>query len=431
LNILLENLSDFINGKSNILKKQYRNNPIIFHYYQEIVRNWNKLNFIINKTIRSLKDPVEITPFLRVKLFYYAYLIFYESYSIGSVIKDLEPSNIIIKIIKRFKSFSWTKALKGKTFKEKLSLEEAIPTFFIDRLLPVMSKDFLYENVKSMSFSANKNEISFRINDLVLSHVERVSVDSIVDNLKKDGMPIFQGNINDLMFSTESEYKNKLILSDWYKKGYIIIHDRASFMISQLLSPKPNELICDMCAAPGIKTSIIAQISRNRSKIIACDFSMKRLLQMKTLIKKLQVVNCFLFNLDSTTISRYFQNLFDKILIDAPCTGSGTFLNHPELKWRQNYTFLNQNIILQEKMIQSGLNLLKSGGVMVYSTCSLYPEEGEYQIEKVLEYLEPLDIPNYFSPSYKINGTPLEGTGRLFPSIHNTQGFFVSKLKKR
>ena len=122
---------------------------------------------------------------------------------------------------------------------------------------------------------------------------------------------------------------------------------------------------------------------------------------------------------------------FDKILIDAPCTGSGTFLSHPELKWRQNNAFLNQNVVIQKKLIESGLNLLKKGGILVYSTCSLYPEEGEYQINEIYDQITPLDLPQYFSKSYKINNTILKGTGRLFPSIHNTQGFFVSRLKKK
>ena len=75
--------------------------------------------------------------------------------------------------------------------------------------------------------------------------------------------------------------------------------------------------------------------------------------------------------------------------------------------------------------------MLKPNGILVYSTCSLYPEEGEYQIRERLNKLEPLDISQWTSPSYKIEGSPLPGSGRLFPSIHGTQGFFIGKFKKK
>ena len=117
--------------------------------------------------------------------------------------------------------------------------------------------------------------------------------------------------------------------------------------------------------------------------------------------------------------------------LDAPCTGSGTFLTNPELKWRQNQKFLNQNIVLQRKLFETALKLLKYEGIIVYSTCSLYPEEGEHIIMNFLKDLDPQMLPDWISPSYSINGSKLPGTGRLFPAIHHTKGFFIGKFKKK
>ncbi len=431
LEILLKGLSDFIDGKSRLLKEKHRKNATVFHYYQEIVRNWNKLNFIINKTTRSLKTKVDLDSHLKAHLYYSTYRIFQEKVPIRIIIQELKPSDKLLELLKKLTSFSWSRALEGKSFNESLSLEEAIPTFFIERLTPVFSKEFLIETIKSMNYTPTSLDVSFRINDLRFKNDRNTTCKFIIDDLRKEGIKSHQDKEVPFIYYTKNEFKSKLLSSEWYKKGYIILHDKASFLISQLLLPKSNELICDMCAAPGIKTSIIAQLSNNESKLIACEFNFKRLMQLKKLLKKLAVSNSFLLNVDSTIINNYFHNSFDKILIDAPCTGSGTFLNHPELKWRQNYEFLNQNLLLQSKMIESSLKLLKPGGILVYVTCSLYPEEGENQIKNILDYVDPLDLPHYFSPSYKIDGEPLKGTGRLFPSIHNTQGFFVSKLKKK
>ena len=118
-------------------------------------------------------------------------------------------------------------------------------------------------------------------------------------------------------------------------------------------------------------------------------------------------------------------------MLDAPCTGNGTFLTNPELKWRQNDNFLHQNTVLQKKLLEKALKLLKPNGILVYSTCSLYPEEGEHLIMNFQDFLEPQTLPKWFSPSYNIEGTVLPGTGRLFPAIHHTQGFFIGKFKKK
>ena len=124
----------------------------------------------------------------------------------------------------------------------------------------------------------------------------------------------------------------------------------------------------------------------------------------------------------------------DRILLDAPCTGSGTFTSNPELKWRQSDKFLRRNVLLQHELLKAAIRLLKVGGTLVYSTCSLYPEEGEYQIQKLInsskKQVTLTSVPSWLPPSYKINGSYIEGAGRFLPSEHNTIGFFVAKLIK-
>jgi len=88
-------------------------------------------------------------------------------------------------------------------------------------------------------------------------------------------------------------------------------------------------------------------------------------------------------------------------------------------------------MILQRKLLESGINLLKPGGTLAYSTCSLYAEEGELQILEYLDRLKPIDLPNWISPSYKINNEIINGTGRIFPSIHHSNGFFIGIFKKK
>ncbi|MFX0071630.1 MAG: RsmB/NOP family class I SAM-dependent RNA methyltransferase [Candidatus Hermodarchaeota archaeon] len=277
----------------------------------------------------------------------------------------------------------------------------------------------------------NKFDNFVRYNALKNEDNSRLTIEILKKDFEKDKISIQQDREIPELFLISKTQKSKILKSKWYQSGKLIFQDKASAAVVKVLDPKPNDYICDMCAAPGNKTSLIAQFSNNQAKIIANEFRKDRSFSTKQLLLELNVSNCHLINTDSINPPIRTTQQFDKILLDAPCTGSGTLLTNPELKWRQNRGFLYQNITLQEKLLHSALKLLKPEGILVYSTCSLYPEEGEQQIIKILEHLIPLDLPEWFSPSYKIKGKEIPGIGRLHPLIHRTQGFFIGKFKKR
>jgi 16S rRNA (cytosine967-C5)-methyltransferase len=363
------------------------------------------------------------------KYLYVTYRILWEHASEKEVIGEIKK--IDINFLKRLKSFSWKKALIHRDEEEQLSIRESIPSFMIKHLLPVMGLDFLKKNANFMNRIDNKIEITIRVNNLN----KNISSKDIFGRFKEDfaKYKIKYRRDNDIpeLYWIPLFQKNMIMNLSLYQKGYLIFQDKASATVIKALSPTEEDIVFDMCAAPGMKTSLIAQYMNNNGWIIASDFLLERVKMMKNLLNKLNVLNTDILNTDSIIFPIRFQNYFDKILLDAPCTGSGNLLSNPELKWRQNKRFLQQNLTLQRKLIQSAINLLKPGGIFVYSTCSLYPEEGEHLILDFLDFLKPLDLPKWVSPSYQIDEKPLSGTGRLFPSIHHTQGFFIGKFKKK
>lgn len=360
---------------------------------------------------------------------YATYKILWEKASDKEVIHDLKM--VDKKFLHRVRTFSWNEALVHKDEKEKFSISEAIPSFMIDQLLPVMNKEFLRSNTNFMNGLGYKIEVTARINILNRKSTPEVLSNQIKDSLKKNKVRFHNDPDIQYLLRIPLSQKNRAIINPWYQKGSLIFQDKASAAVIKALAPQQGELICDMCAAPGIKTSLIAQYMNNNGCILAGEFLTERANSMKSLLFKLNVTNVTIINTDSIIFPIRFQNYFDRILLDAPCTGSGTFLANPELKWRQNKKFLHQNVILQKKLLENALKMLKPYGILVYSTCSLYPEEGEYQILDFMNYLEPLGLPKWFSPSYKIDNNIIPGTGRLFPSVHHTQGFFIGKFKKK
>ena len=363
------------------------------------------------------------------KYLYTTYRVLWEHASEKEIIKEVKILDK--KFLNKLRSFSWNKALIHKDEKEKLSIIQSTPSFMIEHLLPVMNIDFLKENVKFMNRIGSKIEVSVRVNNLYGKLSSKDLSTQITEKFNKDKIDYRKDHDIPEMFWIPLSQKNRVVRNYFYQKGFLIFQDKASATVIKTLSPREEDRICDMCAAPGIKTSLIAQYMNNKGHILAGDFLLERVKMMKMLLTQLNVLNVHIINTDSIIFPIRFQNHFDKILLDAPCTGSGNLLANPELKWRQNKKFLRQNLILQRKLIESALKLLKPNGIFVYSTCSLYPEEGEYQILDFIDYLEPLDLPKWVSPSYKINNNTVPGTGRLFPLIHQTQGFFIGKFKKK
>jgi 16S rRNA (cytosine967-C5)-methyltransferase len=424
--VIIQLITGFINKEPEPLTLTLRKNDKIIHYYNEIIRFWNKLNFIIKKIFKSSTSPENDE---LAKNLYITYRVLWENASEKNLLEELKEFDK--NLLKSLNSFSWDKSLMQKNKKEKFSILEAVPSFTIEHLIPVMSYDFLKKNIRFMNGLVKNTRITVRINNLISNSDRENSILEIKKSLENDNINYrMDPDIPELFWIPISQ-KDRVVKNVYYQKGFLIFQDKASAVVAKILSPKPSDKILDMCAAPGTKTSLIAEDIQNKGHIIAAEFLSERIGAMNDLLKHLNVKNTHLINTDSIIFPLRCQNYFDLILLDAPCTGSGNLLNSPELKWRQNNKFLHQNLILQKKLIESALKLLKPKGILVYSTCSLYPEEGELQILDFSDMVEPQEMPKWFFPSYKINNRAIPGTGRLFPSTHQTQGFFIGKFKKK
>jgi len=429
ISLLLDLIQKYLDHQ--ILSPTFKNDTYSKHYLMEIIRYKNKIQFILNKTLRSMKKEIKQRLNQTNLLFYAVYSFFWEKKSFEKIKKELLPLSLnreqiqdFQKFYQRLSNFNWEIALKGKNEIEQLSIQKAIPTFFINKLLPVMNLDYIRANSEKMDTQARIGYFTIRIN---------AEIDFMEFEKKYIKLNLVRDEYIPKTIHVPLKHKAKIITSRFYQENRLIIQDKASIASVHLMDPQENDKICDLCAAPGMKTSLIAQLSQNMSNIVALDYDLARLKQIKPIMQKISSEKYHIIHGDGLNppIRENKENFFDKILLDAPCTGSGTFSSHPELKWRQNQKFLNQNVFLQRNLIEKAFNMLKPGGILLYSTCSLYPEEGELQINNVLDRFEIEKLPSWISPSYKINKTANSGAGRFFPVVHNTNGFFIAKLKKK
>ena len=218
----------------------------------------------------------------------------------------------------------------------------------------------------------------------------------------------------------ENEIRKMLI----YEEGKIYLQSLSSMLPPIALEPKEGEKILDMAAAPGGKTTQIAAITSNGSYITACEKNKIRAERLKYNLQKQGVTCANVMTEDARQLSDYFS--FDKILLDAPCSGSGT-----ENVFENNFSeeLIKRSCKAQENLLRKALNILKPGGEMIYSTCSILKKENEEIIEKALESNKIEIIPIKLDSPIPLLPVTVSGTICVCPT-ELYEGFFVAKLKK-
>jgi len=220
--------------------------------------------------------------------------------------------------------------------------------------------------------------------------------------------------------------------------GYFYIQEASSMIPPLVLNPKENDFVLDMAAAPGSKTTQMAAMMKNKGLILANDVDHKRIISLNSNLQRCGVTNTV------TTIleGRFFKNYqFDKVLLDAPCSGTGTLRKSPNTiaDWSQN--IINRLCGIQRQLIRTAFENLKEGGSLVYSTCTLEPQEDESIVSYLLDQydnakLEKINIKNIKSskPVLEFEGVKynkeVKNCLRIWPQDNDTDGFFVAKIKK-
>jgi 16S rRNA (cytosine967-C5)-methyltransferase len=217
-----------------------------------------------------------------------------------------------------------------------------------------------------------------------------------------------------------------------FHEGNFQVQGEASQLVAYLLDPQPGERILDACAAPGGKTTQIAELMDDRGVVVATDISAKGLkrLQENAIRLRLESIRAFQADL-SKPLSRSFSRPFDRILIDAPCSGFGTLRSHPEIKWNRGEADIKRLSELQEKILVNAASNLKPGGVLVYSTCTLIDDENERVVKTFLQQQKEfvLDGATAYLPQ-PARSLVRDNYFMALPHKHNTDGFFAARMRK-
>jgi len=185
----------------------------------------------------------------------------------------------------------------------------------------------------------------------------------------------------------------------------------------------------DLCSAPGGKTTLISELLDGTGTLIAGDIHPHKLKLVNDNLRRLELKDVTVKLMDATVFEESLRNRFDKILLDAPCTGYGVMRKKPDMKYKKSTTEIQSLVEIQRKMITNASKYLKKGGILLYSTCTISEDENENMIKWAVEGNNGLKLESLkgILPNEVVGE---DGMVRLYPNVHGTDGFFIARMKK-
>ena len=310
---------------------------------------------------------------------------------------------------------------------DRLGILHSHPTWLVERWI----KNF------GASSTAALLEANNRTPNLSCALHHPAQRDEILSALKKAGLRIEPGQLLNSAFAASGCSPAR---SESFRRGLISIQDEASQAIPLLLGVQARDTVLDLCAAPGGKTPPLARAAGSEGTVVATDRHAHRLRAMRNQFERLGLDTVQIVELDAAH-DLPFGRQFDRILVDAPCSGTGTLARHPEIRWRLRPEQLSEFHLLQVEILASAIKQLAPGGRLVYSTCSMEPEENEDVVSEVLAGAPSIkrvarnEVAKSLAP-HLVSGLDArtlvddEGQFRTSPATQRTDGFFAAVLEK-
>ena len=390
----------------------------ITEIFYGVLRNKNFLDYMIEKNTKVIKKEW-IRNLLRISIYQ---LTFMSSDAKGVVWEATEIAKKHGIAISKFINGTLRNYLRNKDLEIKKLHDEknyeilySIPQYFCD----ILEKQYGSENLNQAIISLKKIPyLSVRVNKLKYSEEE------FEEFLKEKDIQIIKKV--DTVYYINS---GLIINSKEFKEGKIIAQDASSYLAAKNLGAKPNELVLDICAAPGGKTAVLAEEMENKGEIIAIDIHQHKKKLIEENMKKLGIDIVKATVLDARNVNKQGRK-FDKILVDVPCSGYGVIRKKPEILYTKNRENIEELASLQLEILNSAADILKDGGELIYSTCTIISQENTENVEKFLNErkefkVKALNIPENVSGEYdKLGGFSINYKEEIMDN------FYIIKLIK-
>ena len=312
---------------------------------------------------------------------------------------------------------------------EHISLSLSYPTWLVKRWIQGRGVSW------TLAFCRASNQIAplaLRVNTLLTKREEvcqslaASGITATASKIALDGVVLEAGATTAFDAADKGTFKDVLNREDIY------VQDESAMLVAHLLAPGEAKFIVDLCAAPGGKTTHLAQLMGNAGKIIAVDVSPKKIALLEKNCRRVGARNVETCVLDATKADLGFMKTADAVLIDAPCSGFGTLRRHPDIRWNKTFKQVHALSEVQYNLLKNAAQHIKPGGVLVYSTCSIEPIENEEVVQRFLADFPMWTVENAkdFLPNVPPSVITPEGFVQTFPHEHGVDGAFAARLRR-
>ena len=383
-----------------------------------VIRNKKFLDYIIERYTKDIRKEW-IRNLLRISIYQ---ITFMNSDDKGVVWEATELAKKYSIAISKFINGTLRNYLRNKDSELKRLDDEknyeilySIPKWFYDTL----EKQYGNDNLKQAITSLKKIPyLSVRVNKL------KYTEEKFEEFLKEKDIQIIKKV--DTVYYVNS---GLIINSEEFKTGKIIAQDASSYLAAKNLGAMPNELVLDICAAPGGKTAVLAEEMKNSGEVIAIDIHQHKIKLIDTNMKKLGIDIVKAIVMDARNVNKQGRK-FDKILVDVPCSGYGVIRKKPEILYSKDRENVEELAKLQLEILNSAADILKDGGELIYSTCTITDEENTNNIKKFLEERKEFKVEKLYIPESVLGDYDKLGGFCINYKEEITDNFYIIKLKK-
>ncbi|MGQ9623981.1 MAG: RsmB/NOP family class I SAM-dependent RNA methyltransferase [Candidatus Bathycorpusculaceae bacterium] len=395
----------------------------------ETVRRRNLIDKFINNTVKP-RTISEFTQGIQAFLRLYVYQTRIAKNWSKSDIEEAQNIAKLARSILGWKTLQKVEPVLGflltenpKAILQNVSDEERIglltfhPAWFVKYCFKLFSRK---DAIAMLEANVKPPPTYIRINTL------KADENQILEKLAQEGIKVEK--VKDLKYTYKVlNAKQPLTRTASFQQGLFYIQDKASCFAAEAANPEPGATILDICAAPGAKTTFLAQLMGNRGAIYSIDYSRRRLNVWRSEVARLSVKIAKPIITDACNPLPVVPEA-DIVILDPPCTSTGAFGKLPSAKWRLTQRSIEKMSQIQWQMIKNCAEKVKPGGTLVYSTCSITVEENEMLIEKFLKWHLEFSLIE-ITPKIGLPGLRnMEKCQRLYPHIHECNGFFIAKL---
>lgn len=407
-------LNDFF-GKNKLM---YKEKAFITEIVYGVIRNRIFIDYVINKFAKKIKKK-EIYFLTAITI----YQIFYmKSDEAGSV---WEAADIVKKIYGKEVAGFINAVLRNIIAEKEIITEELIKSKKFDILysypswiVGMFKKEYKEEYIEAMKSYKKSSKLGVRVNLL------KYSCEEFEEYIKNKNGTILKKCENHYYIESID-----IVNSELFKEGKLFIQDGASFLVSKLSKVSAGDVVLDACSAPGSKTSVLAEMMNNNGRIIALDIYEHKIKLIEENCNKLGITIVEALCKDAREVCEINQE-YDKIIVDAPCSGLGILRKKPEIVYNKSYEDIAKLSKLQFEILTSCAKKLKTNGILIYSTCTFTKQENIEVIKKFMNenqgyVVESAEIPdNIIYNTDEIGGVQIDYKEEYF------DGFYMIKLKK-